>query len=526
MSSEHEHESPAVDPQAPSQPHVETPAEHVAAVQKKKNLYLRITSSMPLLVTVIVHVILVGIAGAVVVQQNIVGKKKTFEASASNEGAAKQIEHRLQVARRGGSSGGASSPVSANRIFSTAAGALSMPEMPDLPSMGAGGFGGFGGMGSGVGLGAGVGMATSLGGGTGLGGRGFMSLSFLGSTSQNASKIVFVVDTHPAIMDPAKGGFQAFSIIREEIMRLVGKLPPSAQFNVVLFSAQSSEYNNVNVNLYSTELVAATSDNKKDFFEWMAPVNSQLNRYGPTSAKRFTPWRRRPIPSDAGIDPNFYPPVWARAAQAALEQKADTIFVITSGAGRPVSRADEATIAKRRAENEKKREEFRKQMQAKGLDPAAISAARDRAYDKAMRELAAANRRLVEQGKDPIVVTDRSRITNPAVQAALKRNGITITLDKTGWTDANGRPYNVPWFGTRENEYESWSDFVAYFARLQRALVPDRATLNVFLFVGPNDKPTEAITNLTTIAKRNGGTFQLLTTKRLEELKSREDEKK
>lgn len=501
----------------------ETPAQHVANVQKKKNLYRRVTSSMPLLVTVIVHLVLIGIAGAVVVQQNIIGKKKTFEASAANDGSVKQVEHRLQVARRGGASGGASSPVSANRIFSTAAGALAMPEMPDLPSMGAGGFGGFGGMGSGVGLGAGVGMATSLGGGTGLGGRGFMSLSFLGSTSQNASKIVFVVDTHAAIMEPAKGGFQAFTIIREEIMRLVGRLPPSAEFNVVLFAHGGGEFNDVNVNLYSPELVAATSDNKKDFFAWMTPVNTQLNNYGPFSAGRRTAWRRRNLPPEAGIDPNFLPPVWSRAAQAALEQKADTIFVITSSAGNVVSRADEETIAKRRAENERRRDEYVKDMKAKGLDPDAIRAARDRALDKANRELGAANRRLVAEGKDPIVVTDRTRIFSPSVQAELRKHGIRIELDKTGWSDSNGRTYNVPWFGTRNIEYESWSDFVSYFARLQRALVSERAALNVFLFVGPNDKPETSITNLTTIAKRNGGTFQLLTTKRLEELRARDE---
>ena len=197
---------------APESAPAETPAQHIQAEQKKKNLYLRLTSSMPLAITVIVHVVLGLIAAAVVVQQTSSEKKKTFEAARENT-APPAVEHRLQVARRGGASGGSSSPVSANRIFSTAENALQMPSMPDLPSMGAGGFGGFGGMGSGVGMGAGTGMATSLGAGTGLGGRGFMSLNFLGMTSQNASKIVFVVDTSTQIMEPRKGGFQAFSII-------------------------------------------------------------------------------------------------------------------------------------------------------------------------------------------------------------------------------------------------------------------------------------------------------------------------
>ncbi len=508
------------DSSAPESSPPETPAQHIRSEQKKKNLYLRLTSSMPLLVTVIVHVVLGLGAAAIVVQQASSEKKKTFEAG-QQAAAAPAVEHRLQVARRGGASGGASSPVSANRIYSTDANALQMPSMPDLPSMGAGGFGGFGGMGSGVGLGAGTGMATSLGGGTGLGGRGFMSLNFLGATSQNASKVVFVVDTSTSIMEPAKGGFQAFTIIREEIMRLVGRLPPSAHFNVVLFAGARGEHNEANVNIYQTELVPATSDNKKDFFAWMAPVNASLGSYGPYSALRRTHWRAKPVPPEAGIDPLILPPVWSRAALVALEQQADTVFVITASEGNVRRRLDDETIAKRQAENERRRVAYEEDMAKRGLDPHAIRAARDRAYAKAERELAAANRRLVADGKDPIVVAERSRIFSSSVQAELKRNGITIELDKTGWSDSSGRTYGVPWFGTSTVEGADWSEFNAIFARYQRLFVPERAAVNLFLFVGPNDKPEGAIRNLTAVARRNGGTFQLLTTKRLEELKAR-----
>jgi hypothetical protein len=500
---------------------VETPAQHVAEVQKKKNLYLRLTSSMPLVVTILVHVLLVGAAGAIVVQQTMVEKKKTFEAS-SLESSAPQVEHRLQVARRGGASGGASSPVSANRIYSTAAGALAMPEMPELPSMGAGGFGGFGGMGSGVGLGAGTGMATSLGGGTGLGGRGFMSLSFLGATSQNVSKVIFVVDVSEDIMDLRKGGFQAFTIIREEIMRLVGRLPPSAQFNVVLYRSTRSDDNSVDVNLYERELVAATADNKKDFFAWMTPVNAQLNNYGPFSATRRTGWRRRPIPPEAGIDPLFLPPVWSRAVHAALEMRPDVVYVITAGQGTARRRVDDQELARRRAAKEKEIADFEAEVRREGMDPAQVRAARDRAYSKAGGEMAAANRRLVAAGKDPIVVSDNHAIFRADVQAELRKNGIRIELDKTGWSKKDGSTFNVPWTGISSVEGASWEDFITYYARLQRHLVPERPALNIFLFVGPNDRPDSAVRNLTNIARRNGGNFQLLTTKRLEELRTRD----
>lgn len=497
-----------------------TPAAHIRAEQKKKNLYLRLTSSMPLLVTVIVHVVLGLGAAAIVVQQTSTEKKKTFEAGQQFT-AAPVVEHRIQVARRGGATGGASSPVSANRIFSTDASALQMPAMPELPSMGTGGFGGFGGMGSGVGLGAGAGMATSLGGGTGLGGRGFMSLNFLGTTSQNASKIVFVVDTSTSIMEPAKGGFRAFSIIREEIMRLVGRLPPTAQFNVILYRAESGEGSRIQTNLFKPELVAANNDNKKEFFTWMAPVNAQLGNFGPNSAVTRNAWQPKPIRPEAGIDPLFLPPVWSRAAQAAFEQEPDTVFVITATQGNVRKQVDEQTLATRRGTLERNRADFAQKLAIEGLELDPYFAARERAYAKAGRELVAANRRLTAAGKDPIIVESNLRIFSSSVQAALRRNGITIELDGTGWSRRDGTQIEPPTLNLSSIEGASWNDFYAYFARLQSTLVAQRPTLNIFLFVGPEERAEEAVRNLTTAARRNGGTFQLLTTKRLEELKAR-----
>jgi hypothetical protein len=497
-----------------------------APAPKKKNLYLRLTSSVPLVVTVIVHVVFILIAGAIVVQQATSEKKRTFEASNLSESSAvQQVEHRLQVARRGGASGGAQSPVSANRIVSSAAGGLALPEMPDLPSMGAGGFGGFGGMGAGVGLGAGTGMATSLGSGTGLGGRGFMSLNFLGSTTQNVSKVIFVVDTSTDIMEPRKGGFQAFTIIREEIMRLVGRLPATAQFNVVLYNYNSGDdQNQVSINLFRNQLAQASTENKNAFFAWMAPVNTRLGSFGPNSAAGRTAWRMQPLPEGSGIDPLILPPVWARAVQPALEQQPDAIYVITATQGRVRRRVDEATLAKRRIEVLREREEFDQAMKREGMEGAAVIAARDAAHRKASAELAAANQRLVAQRKDPIVLRWIGDLERSDVQAELRRNGLNILFDRTGWRRRDGSLISPPRGYISTVEDQTWNDFLAHYARLQRALVPERPALNLFLFVGPNENPAQSVSNLTKIARRNGGSFQLLTTQRLEEIKARSAE--
>ena len=489
------------------------------APTRPTGLRQRLGRGMPLLVTVLLHVVLGLAAAAIVVHQASAGKKRAFEAAPiPTPAAAKQVEHRLQVARRGGASGAAASPVSASRIFSTSASALALPELPDLPSLNTGGFGGFGSTGSGVGLGAGTGLATSLGAGVGLGGRGFMSLSFLGSTTPNPSQIVFVVDTGTAIMAPAKGGFRAFAIIREEIMSLVGRLPPNCRFNVILFRAGGDEEAGAELNLFQPALVPASTEQKKDFFAWMSPVNAKLGAFGPGSATRQTGWTRKPLPPNAGVDPLLYPPVWSRAVHAALEQQPTTVFVITATDGVVRRTVDEATAARRRAGVEKSRAAFLAELAKEGLTLEGVTAARDRAYRKAGRELAAANQKLISAGKDPIIVQSNPQIFTASVQAELKRHGIVITLDTAGWSHADGTPVKIPELAVASLEGATWNDFHAHLGRLQKALLPERAVLNLFLFVGPNDKAESATENLTAVAKRNGGSFQLLTAQRLEDL--------
>ena len=190
---------------------------------------------MPFLITVMVHVLLIGGAAAIIVQKNVIDKKETFVAKNPRESVAdKQREYRAQNARQRAASGSLSNPVSVNRINSTAENALQMPAMPDLPSMQSGGLPDFGPMGPDLGINSVSSIATPVSKDSSVSARAFPPMIFMGY-SQNVSKVVFVVDTSTQIMEPRKGGFLAFSIIREEIMRQVSRLPASAQFNVILY---------------------------------------------------------------------------------------------------------------------------------------------------------------------------------------------------------------------------------------------------------------------------------------------------
>ncbi|MDF3057628.1 MAG: hypothetical protein K0R17_1843 [Rariglobus sp.] len=477
----------------------------------RPNLYRRLTASVPLLVTVIIHVVLVAIAGYFVTEQ-VLGKKKTFSAAAAADPsvAQKQVEHRLQVARKGGGSA-SSSPVSASRIFSTAENALQMPAMPDLPSVGASSLSGMG-FGKGMGAaGTGTGYSTGLGSTGGLG-RGFMSMSFLGVTNQRSSKVVFAVDISPSLMDIRKGGFRAFEILRHEISRLVSTLPPAHSFNVVLFDGG-------NIRLFASELKPANVANKTEFFDWIKPINASLSSLGgssiPSSSPRWTFKRDEALK----LDPEFGPSSWVHAIHAALEQKPDTIFLITGSGGAGQTRYSQETIDRRK----RARAEQLAELKAQGVDFAAINTARSKAFSKLRAEFDEINRQLVAKKKDPFVITHTQRILDADMQAAIRKAGFTPPkLDYTGWTNKKGEPIWDDFSGNVGTSHNAeFTDVISHVSKLQYGLLSERAALNIFLFVGPDEKPEATQKNLSALTGRNGGKFTLLTTKRLEELSKR-----
>jgi hypothetical protein len=481
----------------------------------RPNLYRRITASVPLLVTVIVHVVLVAVAGYFVSEQ-IINKKKTFEAAPPTESVTqKQVEHRLQVARKGGGSA-SSSPVSASRIFSTAENALQMPAMPDLPSVGASSLSGMGfgkGMGA-VGTGTGYNTGLSGSGGTGVG---FMNMSFLGVTSQNASKIVFIVDVGRDLLDIRKGGFEAFTIIRDEIMKLISRLPPSAEFGVILF--ERDRWSNNAVVTFDSKLLPATVGNKQAFFEWIGPVNATPDAIGLSSARgRRTRWSAKDM-SSAGLDPTLSTPEWSRALHFAFEMEPDTIYVISGSQGRLLREVTPAELERRKREYEQRVAD----MKRAGIDPEAVNAARNRFLAKARAELNEINNKLRAQGKSPFIITDTKRIFDADFQAALKRAGFSIKLDTAGWADKQGKP--IWWIGYTDDTAVPFSELIMHISKLKRALLRDQVALNYFLFVGPDEKPQGSIDNLSDLTRRNGGKFELITTKRLQEIAARDTKK-
>jgi hypothetical protein len=283
---------------------------------------------------------------------------------------------------------------------------------------------------------------------------------------------------------------------------------------------ERGNWNNRSVAAFSAGLNPATVTNKNDFFAWLDPVNKTPDKIGQASVVgNRVNWTPRDLTS-AGVDGSLDLPDWVEALRFALEMDPDTVFVISGNQGAVRRQASEAEIARRKRENESKLAELRSQ----GLDPAAVSAARGRALAKARAELDAINVKLRAQGKSPLIIVSAHRIFEADFQAALKRAGFSITLDKTGWTDKKG---DLIWTdgGISTNEAVEFDEVVRHVSKLQMALLRKRATINYFLFVGPDEKAERPAENLGKVTSRNGGRFELLTTKRLQEISAEADKK-
>ncbi|HRP05987.1 MAG TPA: hypothetical protein PLV87_13830, partial [Opitutaceae bacterium] len=108
-----------------------------------KGILTRPWRNLPFLCSVLVHGVILGGAAVYVVKETRENEKRGFEASArpATTQAEREIEHRIQVARRGGGSASVS-PVSMNRILSNSTRALALPAMQDLPLAGSSLFAG------------------------------------------------------------------------------------------------------------------------------------------------------------------------------------------------------------------------------------------------------------------------------------------------------------------------------------------------------------------------------------------------
>ena len=154
--------------------------------------------------------------------------------------------------------------------------------------------------------------------GEGLGGGslGFASsqINLFGLRSRG-EKIVFLLDTNRRMLVDEVGGIPAYVIIKKELTYLIGKLPPTALFNVVVFD-NGAAYS------FSENLCMADEEHVERLCHWLAPLNADKRRIGfstlpsPKYRLEFEP-----------LGPIYNRQIgWLAGMSYALQKQADSVY--------------------------------------------------------------------------------------------------------------------------------------------------------------------------------------------------------
>ena len=147
----------------------------------------------------------------------------------------------------------------------------------------------------------------------------------IGGIKSKTEKVLICIDAGPYLMNDERGGLDTYRVIREDIKRLVNNLPSTVLFNLMAYDISHG----ARMSLFQSNLVAATQFNKKIACDWIEPINASLEKIGVQGKQVQLKYEflKQP-PAVHGYNPyisNCY-----RVYQAALEQGADTIYILAT----------------------------------------------------------------------------------------------------------------------------------------------------------------------------------------------------
>lgn len=148
---------------------------------------------------------------------------------------------------------------------------------------------------------------------------GVSKIDFFGTKSKG-EKIIFILDASKQMMEDAKGGYNTYRYAKDEVHKLIDGMPSATLFNVMAYSGRS-------IDLFRPKVVPATPENRAALKKWLAPINSN-----PYDVGRVAGEYRPSVGYDSYLGPAVHH--WLKAVQAAMEQSADSIFVLCGAAGR------------------------------------------------------------------------------------------------------------------------------------------------------------------------------------------------
>jgi hypothetical protein len=91
-------------------------------------------------------------------------------------------------------------------------------------------------------------------------------------------RVLFLVDTQPALMSDDYLGLWGYAIIKSRILNELSRFNSGILFNVILFDGSIGQQT---LNLFRPEMIAANPTNRRELEAWLAPINTDPNQLGP-----------------------------------------------------------------------------------------------------------------------------------------------------------------------------------------------------------------------------------------------------
>ncbi len=167
----------------------------------------------------------------------------------------------------------------------------------------------------------------SLGDG-GLGGSGGVGFDMpeidIFGIKSKGEKVFIMLDASDDMMYDEMGGIPAYTIIKKELVKIIGGLPATTLFNVVVFDHSRTH-------MLFPKLVVASSANVEKVDQWLTPLNAVrpgmgANEWGP---KTLGPGGERNY-EDLKTGDFQRMELWHQPTMLAMKQQADAVFLLTS----------------------------------------------------------------------------------------------------------------------------------------------------------------------------------------------------
>jgi hypothetical protein len=168
-------------------------------------------------------------------------------------------------------------------------------------------------------------------GGSGLGGAGGIGFSMpeinLFGVKSKGEKIFLILDSTPWIMYDEIGGIPAYTLIKEELIHILSGLNPTILFNIAVYDGRTA------VSRFPA-MVPATSSNVGMVTDWLTSLNAVKKGMGDRDYGTHTLGQGGiTIDKNLAADPIINVRQWSQPVMLAMQQQADSVFVLTQGWG-------------------------------------------------------------------------------------------------------------------------------------------------------------------------------------------------